>query len=298
MPEQFTDSAKQALKLARQTAVACHHSYIGSEHLLLGLVKEPRGTAAVILKEFQVEETKLMELIDQLIADQGGVITADREGYTPRAEGILRNAVEEAHLFDAGKAGTEHILMAMLKDVECVATRLLHTLGVNLQNMYRKILDILEGRDYVRLTPHTFHDYLNHHDEGSVFSLPYECNVGEQDELTREQYDEIVALAEWSAEEALVLDEAVSLEDTAYDLIRDAVSDPLTACGILSRLEEKFGIGIGISDYGDHQHVYLYGWKDGGEKIEFNDRRFPSANAAMLAVMRRFTEEIQGLNIE
>ena len=143
MPEQFTDSAKQALKLARQTAVACHHSYIGSEHLLLGLVKEPRGTAAVILKEFQVEETKLMELIDQLIADQGGVITADREGYTPRAEGILRNAVEEAHLFDAGKAGTEHILMAMLKDVECVATRLLHTLGVNLQNMYRKILDIL-----------------------------------------------------------------------------------------------------------------------------------------------------------
>lgn len=157
----------------------------------------------------------------------------------------------------------------------------------------RKILDILEGRDYVRLTPHTFHDYLNHHDEGSVFSLPYECYVGEQDELTRAQYDEIVALADWPAEKALTLDEAVSLEDKSYDLIRSEVSEPLTVCGILSRLEEKFGIGIGISDYEDHQHVYLYGWKDGGEIIEFNDRHFPSVNEAMLAVMRKFAEEIQ-----
>lgn len=126
-----------------------------------------------------------------------------------------------------------------------------------------------------------------------MFSLPYECYVGEQDELTREQYDEIVALADWSAEDALALDEAVPMEDTAYDPIRDEVSEPMTVCGILSRLEEKFGIGIGISDYDDHQHVYLYGWKDGGEKIEFKDRCFPSANEAMLSVMRRFAEEIQ-----
>jgi hypothetical protein len=83
------------------------------------------------------------------------------------------------------------------------------------------------------------------------------------------------------------------MEDTAYDPIRDEVSAPMTVCGILSRLEEKFGIGIGIGDYDDHQHVYLYGWKDGGEKIEFKDRCFPSANEAMLSVMRRFAEEIQ-----
>ena len=214
--------------------------------------------------------------------------------------GLSRNDVHATDYYTPGKwLITFDISYSAWVDAGCEIARALYEAGAPLlMHNARKILDILEGRDYVRLTPHTFHDYLNHHDEGSVFSLPYECNVGEQDELTREQYDEIVALAEWSAEEALVLDEAVSLEDTAYDLIRDAVSDPLTACGILSRLEEKFGIGIGISDYGDHQHVYLYGWKDGGEKIEFNDRRFPSANAAMLAVMRRFTEEIQGLNIE
>ncbi|MDD2959219.1 MAG: ATP-dependent Clp protease ATP-binding subunit [Lachnospiraceae bacterium] len=143
MLEQFTDSAKQALKLAKQTARSCHHSYIGSEHLLLGLLREPKGTARVILQEFQVEENRLTELIGQLIAPEGGVVLAEREGYTPRAEGILHNAVEEAHQFDSEKAGTEHILLALLKDVECVATRLLHTMGVNLQKMYMRILDIM-----------------------------------------------------------------------------------------------------------------------------------------------------------
>ena len=147
MLEQFTDSGKQAIKLAKQTAKACRHSYIGSEHLLMGLLKEPRGTAGVLLRECQVEEEKLTELIGQLIATEGGAVIADREGYTPRAEGILQNAIEEAHMSGSEKAGTEHILLAILKDVECVATRLLHTMGVNLQKMYHKILEIMGIED-------------------------------------------------------------------------------------------------------------------------------------------------------
>lgn len=143
MLEQFTDSGKQALNLAKQTAKACHHGYVGSEHLLLGLLKEPLGTAGAVLRECQIEEKKLMELIGHLIAPEGDVITADREGYTPRAEGILRNAVEEAHLYGCDRAGTEHILLALLKDVECVAARLLHTMGVNLQKLYRRIIEIM-----------------------------------------------------------------------------------------------------------------------------------------------------------
>lgn len=143
MPEQFTDSANQALKLARQTAKACHHSYVGSEHLLLGLLKEPKGTAGVLLREFRVEEEKLLELMDRLIAEEGPVTVKERDGYTPRARGILENAWEDARLFGSQQAGTEHILLAMLKDVECVATRLLHTMEVNLQKLYSKILDIM-----------------------------------------------------------------------------------------------------------------------------------------------------------
>lgn len=141
MPEQFTDSAKQALRLARQTARACRHSYVGSEHLLLGLLKEPRGTAGVLLREAQVDQKKLLELMDRLIAEDGPVTVKERDGYTPRARGILENAWEDARLFGSDRAGTEHILLAILKDVECVAARLLHTMDVNLQKLYGKILD-------------------------------------------------------------------------------------------------------------------------------------------------------------
>ena len=147
MPEQFTESAKQALKLARQTAKACGHSYVGSEHLLLGLLKETHGTAGVLLREAQVEEKKLLELMRQLIEEAAPVGVADREGYTPRAQGILQNAVDEAHQFGSDRAGTEHILLALLKDVECVATRLLHTMNVNLQKLYSKIMDIMGVTD-------------------------------------------------------------------------------------------------------------------------------------------------------
>ena len=157
----------------------------------------------------------------------------------------------------------------------------------------RKMLDILEAKDYVKLTPHTFHDYLNHHEEGSVFSLPYECYLGYDDELTREQYDEIVSLAEWSPETQLKLDEPVPLEDPVYDPIREEISEPLTVCGILAKLYEKYGIGVGIGDYDDHQHIYLYGWKTGEDKIQKNDKDFMSANEAMLTVLRMFAEEVK-----
>lgn len=157
----------------------------------------------------------------------------------------------------------------------------------------QKILDILEAKGYVRLTPHTFHDYLNHHKEGSVFSLPYECYLGNGDEITREQYDEIVSLAEWSPVTQLKLDESIPLEDSVYDPIRDEVSEPMTVCAILARLYEKYGIGVGISDYDDHQHIYLYGWKKGDDKIQINDKEFMSANEAMLAILRMFAKDLK-----
>ena len=157
----------------------------------------------------------------------------------------------------------------------------------------QKMLDILEAKDYVRLTPHTFHDYLNHHEEGSVFDLPYECYLGNGDEITREQFDEIVSLATWNPVGKLVLDEPVPLEDSVYDPIRDEVFEPMTVCAILARLYEKYGIGVGITNYDDHQHCYLYGWKNGQDKIQINDKEFMSANEAMLAILKMFAEEIK-----
>ena len=147
MPEQYTKSAKKALRLAMAAAKSFGHSYVGSEHLLLGLLREPDGTAGAVLRDYPVDEKKLTELIEELIDPDGGIVTADQEGYTPRAEGILRNALDEARETDLELAGTEHILLAILKDIDCVAARLLHTMEVNLPNLYRQLLDIMGVTD-------------------------------------------------------------------------------------------------------------------------------------------------------
>ena len=153
-----------------------------------------------------------------------------------------------------------------------------------------KLLDILEERDYVKLTPHTFHDYLNHHCEGSVFDLPYECYLDTEDELTRAQYDEIVSLAEWEEEDQLSLDTAVPLEDSVYDLIRDEVTEPLTLCGLLERLEDKYDMVLGISDYSDHQHGYIYEQSPDKIRIEENEKEFDTVNEAMYYLIGLYVE--------
>lgn len=109
----------------------------------------------------------------------------------------------------------------------------------------------------------------------------------------KEKYDEIVSLADWEPEEQVALDAPVPLEDPVYGPIREDVSEPLTVCQILGRMEEKYGIGVGLSDYSDHQHCYLYGWKKGDDRIQIKDKEFLPANEAMLAVLRLFSAAIK-----
>ena len=139
MRGQFTEYANRALDQAQKRAKEYGTGYIGSEHLLLGLLMEPDGAAGIVLREMGVETEKLVELVSKLIVPEGEL--KESGGYTPRAARILENAGREAVALQMGKVGTEHILMAMIKDSECVATRLLHTMGVNLQKLYTAILD-------------------------------------------------------------------------------------------------------------------------------------------------------------
>ena len=139
MQDNYTESAGLVRKLAIKAAKTCGHSYIGSEHLLIGLVQEKSGTAGVILRAHHVEEAKLKELIEQLIAPQSDVISPDQNSFTPRAEKILEDSAQMAQSLESERTGTEHILLAILRDVECVAARLLHTLGVNLQKLYGEL---------------------------------------------------------------------------------------------------------------------------------------------------------------
>lgn len=208
--------------------------------------------------------------------------------------GLSRNDVHAVDYYTPGKWLISFgVSYSAWVDAGCEIALALYEAGAPLLlHDAQKMLDILEGKDYVRLTPHTFHDYLDHHEEGSVFDLPYECYLGNGDEITREQYDEIVSLASWKPEVQLKLDNPVPLEDSVYDPIREEVSVPMTVCKILERLEEQYGIGIGISNYDDYQHCYLYGRKSGRD-IEIQDKKFLPTNEAMLAILRMFAKEIE-----
>lgn len=140
MQENFTRQAKNVLALAKKNALTCKHSYIGSEHILLGLIKEKGSTAGSVLEEAGVEYEKAVELIEKLIAPTLGNVKERELEYSPRTKRLLEIASGEAFAFRCDSVGTEHILLAILKDTDCVAARLLHTLGVNIQKLYANVL--------------------------------------------------------------------------------------------------------------------------------------------------------------
>ena len=136
MQKSFTNKALKALKLAEKASKAMHHNYIGTEHLLLGLLKEGTGVAARVLMDNKVFTEPLLELIESLIAPSGQTAVAEADGWTPRAEQILENAERESDRFSSREIGTEHLLIAMIKETECAASRLMNTLSVNIQKLY------------------------------------------------------------------------------------------------------------------------------------------------------------------
>lgn len=133
---QYTEKAEEALSLAKQTARELKQNYIGTEHILLGLLREDTGVAARVLQDNGVDEEKLISMIRDLIAPGNLLPVKERDGYSPRAEKILLEAEKQAERFRADKVGTEHILLAILKEGENVAARLLTTLGLQIQKLY------------------------------------------------------------------------------------------------------------------------------------------------------------------
>ena len=144
MQAKFTRQAKAALQIAESAARSWKHSYIGTEHILVGLLKEQEGTAGKILEEFGVDPEKLETLITQLIAPSGVLVAEKSAGYSPRAQKIKEQAVKEAEKQKEEQAGTEHLLLAMLRETDCVGTRLLYTMGVNIQKLYSTVLSAAE----------------------------------------------------------------------------------------------------------------------------------------------------------
>ncbi len=146
MIDRFTTKAREAISLAVNAAETLGHNYVGTEHLLIGLLHEGSGVAAKVLAESGVREEKVMELVSQLISPNQSVGLAEQNSYTPSAGRVLENSYKEAVRFRAPLIGTEHLLIALIKEGDCVASRLLNTLGISIQKLYIDLLSAM-GED-------------------------------------------------------------------------------------------------------------------------------------------------------
>ena len=146
MQSRFTDKAQEALSYASRCARSLKQGYVGTEHILVGLLKEESGVAYKVLTDNGVELSGVLDMIQELIAFDNGTPVKEREGYSPRARKILEEAHRQAARFGQKETGTEHILMAIIKEGENVAVRLLNTLGANIQKIYSDTL-ITMGQD-------------------------------------------------------------------------------------------------------------------------------------------------------
>ena len=135
MQNRFTKKAQKVLNDAGKAAKELGHNYVGTEHLLVALIRNS-GVASEVLRANGVEEQKILDLIDETISTDSGVLVADEGRFTPRAQKVISMAREEADKLKISEAGTEHLLIALLKETDCLAVRLLNTKGINVQKLY------------------------------------------------------------------------------------------------------------------------------------------------------------------
>ena len=140
MQNQYTKQALSAIRFAASEAKRLKHPYIGTEHLLLGLRKEYTGVAGQVLAQHGVDEEKILKLMDKLVVPSEGEGRKKQPEESPRLRCILEDGIAEAGHFHMRQVGTEHLLMAMIHDVDCVAARILITMNINLQKLFQDIL--------------------------------------------------------------------------------------------------------------------------------------------------------------
>ena len=145
----YTDKAKKAIGYANRLSKSMQCNYVGTEHILAGLLREGSGVAAEVLAANNVELDKLLELINELVAPGDETAVMDRDGETPRTEAVLERASEIAERFGCEEIGTEHLLLSVIKEGDCAACRLLNTMGVNPQKLFVDILGAM-GEDPAR----------------------------------------------------------------------------------------------------------------------------------------------------
>ncbi|MBC8481091.1 MAG: AAA family ATPase, partial [Planctomycetes bacterium] len=143
MFERFTDRARKVMALANQEAQRFNHEYIGTEHILLGLVKEGSGVGATVLKNLDVDIKKLRLEIEKLVKSGPDMVSMGKLPQTPRAKKVIEFAIEEARSLNHNYVGTEHILLGLLRESEGIAAQVLMNLGLKLEDVRQEVLNLL-----------------------------------------------------------------------------------------------------------------------------------------------------------
>ncbi|HUV42114.1 MAG TPA: ATP-dependent Clp protease ATP-binding subunit [Sedimentisphaerales bacterium] len=143
MFERFTDRARKVMALANQEAQRFNHEYIGTEHILLGLVKEGSGVGATVLKNLDVDVKKLRLEVEKLVKSGPDMVTMGKLPQTPRAKKVIEYAIEEARALNHNYVGTEHILLGLLRETEGIAAQVMMNLGLRLEDVRQEVLNLL-----------------------------------------------------------------------------------------------------------------------------------------------------------
>ncbi len=143
MFERFTDRARKVMALANQEAQRFNHDFIGTEHVLLGLVKEGSGVGANVLKNLDVDLKKLRLEIEKQVKSGPDMVTMGKLPQTPRAKKVIEFAIEEARSLNHNYVGTEHILLGLLRETEGNAAQVIMNLGLKLEDVRQEVLNLL-----------------------------------------------------------------------------------------------------------------------------------------------------------
>jgi ATP-dependent Clp protease ATP-binding subunit ClpC len=145
MHDKFTERVRKVMYLAREEAARLQHDYIGTEHLLLGVIREGEGIAATVLNNLGLDLDAIRQAVESMVASTGGTLTIGEIPFTPRAKRVLELSVDEARQLGHNYVGTEHLLLGLIREGEGVAARVLLELGVDRKKVREETLKLLGG---------------------------------------------------------------------------------------------------------------------------------------------------------
>ena len=144
--ERFTERARKVMQLANQEAQRFNHEYVGTEHILLGLIKEGSGVAATILRQMGGDTRKIRLEIEKLVRSGPDLVMLGRLPQTPRAKKVIEYAIDEAHSLGSVAVGTEHLLLGLLREQDGMAAQALMNMGIKLADVRNSVMDYLKKK--------------------------------------------------------------------------------------------------------------------------------------------------------